>query len=334
MSRRLISLSVATWFLFFLFSVATLSQTVCAMDHGQKHKPALVLAMFGTTVEPALKGLLNIKGKLEKRFPHTPVKIAFTSNIIRKIWQKRAADPSYTRKHPEIAPEILHVKGPLATIADLQDKGFDVVVVQPTHIAPGEEYMDLCSYVHALASIRTIKKKFMPFNKLVVGRPALGTYGPEHPYAEDIKVAVKAVSQDIEKARKEKAALVYMGHGNEYFPSGGSYLEFEALMKKTYPDVLTVVGTVEGFPGFERTVEILKHAKAKKVYLKPFMVVAGDHARNDMAGPEPDSWKSVLEKNGIEVITDIRGLGETDEFAEIYVSHAAEAARDADIELR
>ncbi len=332
MLRRLFPLSVTAMILFFFLVTSPL--TVSAMEHTQKHKTAIVLGMFGTTVEPALKGLLNIKDKLEKRFPNTPVQIAFTSNIIRKIWQKRAADPSYVKKHPEIPGEILHVKGPLATVADLQDEGFDTIVVQPTHIAPAEEYMDLCSYMKALASIDTIKEKFKPFNKLVVGRPALGTFGPRHPYAEDIEAAVKAVKADVEKARKYKAALVYMGHGNEFFPSGGSYLEFEHMMNEAYPDVLTIVGTVEGFPGFERAKELLKHAKVKKVFLKPFMVVAGDHARNDMSGPGPDSWKSMLEKDGIKVITDIHGLGEMDSFAEIYVAHAVDAAKDAGIELK
>ncbi len=327
------------FFPLFLGSVIALSclfsstQPVSAMGHGKEHKNAIVLAMFGTTVEPALNGLLNIKEKLRERFPATPVRIAFTSNIIRKIWQQRSKNPEYSRNHPGVPPEILHVKGPLATIADLQDEGFDNIVVQPTHVAPAEEYMDLCSYVEALASIRTIKKRFQPFNRLVVGRPALGTYGPKYPYTKDIENAVKAVKKDVERAAKEKAALVYMGHGNEFFPSGGSYIEFEHLMNRTYPDVFTVVGTVEGFPGFERTMDLLKHAKVKKVYLKPFMIVAGDHARNDMAGPGPDSWKSKLLKAGIRVITDIHGLGELDEFARIYVSHAADAARDAGIEL-
>lgn len=332
MFNRLFSLFVTVAILPAVLVVT--SQTASAMEHRQVHRTALVLAMFGTTVEPALKGLLNIKDMLETRFPGTPVRIAFTSNIIRRIWQKRAKDKAYKTGHPEIPVEILYVKGPLATISDLQDQGFDTIVVQPTHIAPAEEYMDLCSYVKALASIKTIKKRFQPFHRLVMGRPALGTYGPRHPYTEDINVAVRAVRADVEHARKEKAALVYMGHGNEYFPSGGSYLEFESLMKKTYPDVQVIVGTVEGFPGFERVRQILKHTETKKVLLKPFMIVAGDHARNDMAGPGPDSWKSVLEKAGIKVITDIHGLGELDEFARIYVSHAEDAARDAGIELK
>ena len=305
-----------------------------AGEHKPVHKNAIVLAMFGTTVEPALQGLLNIREEIHKAYPDTPVRIAFTSNIIRKIWQKRANDPGYAKAHPEIPRDILHVQGPLATIANLQDMGYDTIVVQPTHIAPAEEYLDLCEYIRGLNSIKTIKARFMPFHKLVVGRPALGTFGTKHPYEQDIKAVVKALAPDAELARKEKAALVYMGHGNDYFPSGGSYLQFQDEMRKTYPEVLTFIGTVEGFPGLEHVMDQLRHAKIKKVVLKPMMVVAGDHAMNDMAGPEPDSWKSVLNKAGIEVVPVLHGLGEQDAFAAIFVEHAADAAADAGITLK
>ena len=305
-----------------------------AGEHRPVHKNAIVLAMFGTTVEPALKGLLNIREEMNRAYPGTPVRIAFTSNIIRKIWLKRASAPAYSKNHPEVPGDILHVQGPLATIANLQDMGYDTIVVQPTHIAPAEEYLDLCSYVRGLNSIKTIKTKFMPFHKLVTGRPALGTFGPKHPYDEDIKAAVKALSSDADMARKEKAALVYMGHGNDFFPSGGSYLQFQHEMREAYPDVLTFVGTVEGFPGIDLLLARLKHAGVKKVVLKPMMVVAGDHAMNDMAGPGPDSWKSIMNRAGINVIPVLHGLGEQDAFAAIYVKHAADAASDAGINLQ
>ena len=305
-----------------------------ASEHRQVHKNAIVLAMFGTTVEPALKGLLNIREEINKAYPGTLVKITFTSNIIRRIWQKRAGAPRYIKAHPEIPAEILHVKGPLATIADLQDAGFDTIIVQPTHIAPAEEYLDLCQYINGLNSIKTIKPKFMPFHKLVAGRPALGTFGPAHPYEKDIKAAVKALAGDAALAREKRAALVYMGHGNDHFPSGGSYLQLQDEMRKAYPDVMIFIGTVEGFPGLDHVMSQLKHAKIKKVVLKPMMVVAGDHAMNDMAGPEPDSWKSIMNRAGIKTVPVLHGLGEQDVFAAIFVAHAHDAAKDAGIILK
>ena len=309
-------------------------QSVTAMEHKVEHKTGIILAMFGTTVEPALKGLLNIRNKMVKAYPATPVRFAFTSNIIRRIWQKRAKDRAYIKAHPEIPPEILHVRGPLAAIADFQDDGYDTIIVQPTHIAPAEEFLDLTSYVKALASIDTIKAKFKPFHKLVLGRPMLGTFGVTHPYGEDIKIAVKAMQEDVERARQKKAALVYMGHGNDNFPSGGAYMQFAHEMNVAYPDVLTVVGTVEGYPGLDEVMTRLKEARVKDVYIRAFMVVAGDHAHNDMAGPDKDSWKSVMEKAGITVHPYLHGMGENDRVADIYVRHAADAAKDAGIILK
>ena len=300
-----------------------------------EHKNAIVLAMFGTTVEPALQGLLTIRTKMVERYPETPVRIAFTSNIIRKKWRSRANDPAYIKAHPEVPEDVLHVKTPLATIADLQDQGFDTIVLQPTHIAMGEEYLDLETYVDSLMRMGTVKKsKYKPFHKVVLGRPALGTYGTDFPYAEDITAAAKALAADAELAGRENAALVYMGHGNEYFPSAGSYLELADRMRLLYPEVVTVIGNVEGFPSIEDVMDTLKLQSVTKVVLKPFMVVAGDHAMNDMAGPEEESWQSILEKNGFEVLVVKRGLGEQDDFAEIFVDHAADAARSAGIALQ
>jgi sirohydrochlorin cobaltochelatase len=301
-----------------------------------EHKSAVVLAMFGTTVETALQGLLNIRTKIEAQFPHTEVRFAFTSNIIRKKWHYRAEDSEYIKAHPEITKDILHVKTPLATIADLQNDGYDTIVIQPTHISMGEEFLDLHTYVNALMNMGTLKKaKYKPFYKVVLGRPVLGTYGVKHPYAEDIVTVAKVMAPDAELAIKEKAGIIYMGHGNEYFPgNGGAYLELATRMRQMYPDVVTAIGNVEGYPAIEDVMETLKLYGVKKVVLKPFMVVAGDHSINDMASDEEDSWKSILKKNGFKVITVTKGLGENDNFANIFVDHAIDAAKDAGIVLK
>ncbi len=323
------------------FAVLLSFQFMTAISHASgdykvEHKSAIVLAMFGTTVEPALEGLLNIRSKINEKFPNTTVRFAFTSNIIRKKWQHRAEDPKYVKSHPNIPNDVLHVKTPLATIADLQNDGYDTIVLQPTHISMGEEFLDLHTYVDALMSMGTLKKpKYKPFYKVVLGRPALGTYGQEHPYSEDIDTVAKVMASDIELAKQEKAGLVYMGHGNEYFPgNGGAYLELASKMRRMYPEVVTAIGNVEGYPAIEDVIELLNLYGVKKVALKPFMVVAGDHAINDMASNEDDSWKSILEKNGFEVITVPKGLGESDEFADIFVNHAIDAANDAGIVLK
>ena len=323
----------------FFFAVAMMfvfasTNSYASGDYHVEHKSAVVLAMFGTTVEPALQSLLNIRTKIEKKFSNTEVRVAFTSNIIRKKWQHRAEDPGYIKAHPEIPKDILHVKTLLATIADLQNDGYDNIVIQPTHISMGEEFLDLHTYVNALMNMGTFKKpKYKPFQKVALGRPAMGTYGMNFPYVEDIATLAEAMAPDAKFAAKEKAGIVYMGHGNDYFP-GGAYLEFAAEMRKTYPDVVTTIGTVEGYPGVEDVMESLRLYGVKKVVLKPFMVVAGDHAMNDMASDEEDSWKTILEKNGFEVVIVTTGLGENDDFAKIYANHAVDAAKEAGIELK
>ncbi len=304
-------------------------------DYKVEDKNAIVLAMFGTTVEPALTGLLNIHDQVVEKYPNTEVRIGFTSNIIRKIWQKRAHDPEYIKKHPEIPKSILNVKTPLATIADLQNEGYNNIIIQPTHVAMGEEFLDLHTYVDALMSMGTVKKpKYKPFKHVVLSRPLLGTYGTKHPYFEDIEVTAQSLKQDAELALKKNAALVYMGHGNEYMPSGGSYLELSKRMRDLYPGLVVSIGTVEGFPGLNEVIEDLKLRGAKKVILKPLMIVAGDHAMNDMASDEEDSWKTMLSREGFEVETVTKGLGENDKIAEQYVRYLGEAAEDAHLELK
>ncbi len=302
-----------------------------AMKHEKVEKKAIVVAQFGTTYPSALVGLTNIKNYIQKSFPNVKVKLAFTSNIIRGIWHKRRNDPKYANKKE--FEEFLYVKGPLATIADLQDEGYKTIIVQPTHIYAGEEFYDLCSYVKALDSIETIKPKYKPFKKIVIGRPLLGMPSPKWDYHKDLEAAAKALKDDVRLAKRKKAVLVYMGHGNEFF-STGAYIEFQEVMRKMYPDVFTVVGTVEGFPSLEDVVSTLVHIKAKRVVLKPFMIVAGDHALNDMAGDEGDSWKNVIKSHGIEVYPILKGLGENDKIARIFVKHIKDVAKANHITLR
>jgi sirohydrochlorin cobaltochelatase len=307
------------------------SRTIFAMEP-LPDKKAIVLAGFGTTYPSALVSITNIQKKVQEVFPKTTVRIAFTSNIIRNIWHQRQQDPQFLNQHKEIPEEILYVKGPLATIADLQDEGYRTVIVQPLHVYAGEEYADLCSYISGLNAITTIKKKYMPFVKLVIGRPVLGKSGPDHDYHEDMETAAKALAPDVALADQKGAALVYMGHGNEFF-STGIYAEFEQVLQKTYPTTRIFVGTVEGFPSLDDVLSRATQLNIKKIMLKPLMIVAGDHAKNDMAGDQDDSWKSTFKRAGIRVECDIHGLGENLEWAEIYVDHIKDAAKDNDIQL-
>ncbi|WP_022670046.1 sirohydrochlorin cobaltochelatase [Hippea alviniae] len=295
-----------------------------------KGKVAIVLADFGTTYSTGFVDIENIKEAVQKAFPHEKVVFTFTSNIIRNIWHKRQHNKKFENNSK--LKDFLYVKGPLATIADLQDEGYKTIIVQPTHIYDGEEFTDLLSYVNGLNSIKTMKKKYMPFKKLVIGRPALGRNVWKYDYHKDIEIAAKALKNDIELAKKNKAALVYMGHGNEHY-STGVYAELQKELRKMYHTDKIFVGTVEGFPSLEDVLSEVKRAGIKKVLLKPLMVVAGDHANNDMCGDE-DSWKSAFKKEGINVVCSIHGLGENPEWVNIYIQHIKDVARDNGIKLR
>ncbi|EGB16569.1 anaerobic cobalt chelatase [Pseudodesulfovibrio mercurii] len=286
-------------------------------------KTAIVLAAFGTSYPEAVKSILNIKTKVEQANPGVPVRLAFTSNIIRRIWQKRQDDAAWQKAHADIPAEVLFVKHPLATIADLQNDGYRDVAVQSLHVFAGEEFTDLAALVDGLRSIHTMKAKNEPFVRLVLGRPALGMPGDARPYGEDMARAAKALKGDVDQAREMGAALVYMGHGNDFF-STGIYAEFQKVLQAEY-DYPIFIGCVEGYPAFDDMTPQLKASGERKVLLKPFMIVAGDHASNDMAGDEDDSWKVMLTKQGFDVTTDLRGLGMLDGWAAIYVDHLADA---------
>jgi len=325
-------ISIKTLFIF-LISMIGLTTVSTGFAMGKlENKKAIVLADFGTTYLSAVKAITTIRDEVKKDFPDIKVRVAFTSNIIRSIWHKRQHDAAFMKEHKDDMKEFLYIKGPLATIADLQDEGYRTIIVQPCHIYSGEEYADLCSYIHGLNAIHTIKAKYMPFVKLVVGRPALGTYGPVHDYHKDMEIAAKTLKADVELAKKDHAALVYMGHGNEFY-STGIYAEFQKVMRRTYPDVKIFIGTVEGFPSLDDVVTALKHARVKKVVLKPLMIVAGDHANNDMAGNNRDSWKNTIKRAGIHVTPILHGLGEIRAWARIYVQHIKDAAKDNGIEF-
>lgn len=294
---------------------------------------ALVLALFGTTAASGLKGLFGVEQALRRAFPNTPLTVAFTSNQVRQRWQKRALDPDFRAAHPEIPDSLYCVQGPLAAIANLQDRGYGKIVVQPAHIVAAEEYHDLRSYLEALASIRTLKPHWRPFRCLALGRPALGCFSLAHPYPDDIQAAAEALMEDLNRARQEQAALLYMGHGNRHFPSGGLYLECAAAMRRLAPDVCTQIATVEGFPSLDEALCELARQPCHRVLLKPFLVTAGEHAYSDMAGEGTDSWKSRLEQAGYTVLPVLSGLGEEAAFAGLFAQHAADAARDAGLEL-
>lgn len=321
-------------FLVMLTILFSASSVLGSGSTGKPHsgKNAIVIASFGTTVPEAVAAITNINDVVRKAYPGTEVRLTFTSNIIRSIWKERQAeaDKWLSQGIPE---EVLFVKNFIATIGDLLEDGYTNIIVQPTHMFFMEQSHDLQQYVNGLASIRTMKSRWKPIDKIVMGRPALGMPGDIYPYHDDVEAACKTFASHAEEAARAGASLVYMGHGNEYW-STGIYAETETRMRQMYPDLETYIGVVEGAPTVDDITARLKLAPSNKVILRPFMIVAGDHAINDMAGPEEDSWKSVLTKEGYNVETKLEGLGLNDEFAALFVDHIADAAKAAGISLQ
>jgi len=289
---------------------------------------AIVLAMFGTSVARALPALLNVRERMIERYPSTPVRPAFTSSLIRSAWHRRAADRDYRTAHPEVPAEIYAIQDPRTVLAGLLDQGCAAVVVQPVYIAPGGEFRQLQALTGELS-----RGPGSP--ALVLARPVLGPAGDGAGYdEEDILEAARALAEDVRFARERNAALLYMGHGARHVAVAPVYHRFAEVMRRLYPDVLTVIGTVEGERPLADALERLRSGRVKRVVLKPFMVAAGSHVRKDMLGPAPRGWKEQLEQQGLAVEPVLRGLGEQDAFARIFVQRTAAAAAGAGIRLR
>ena len=186
-------------------------------------------------------------------------------------------------------------------------EGYEEVICQPTHIINGLEYDKMMNMLLAYKDqIPTIK----------VGTPLLTE-------EEDYKEACEIVMQELEKPLAKDEAFVFMGHGTEHF-ANSAYSQFENMLRDLGHES-TYVGTVEGFPSLDYVIRRLKIRDIKKVYVMPLMIVAGDHAQNDLAGEDPDSWMNRLSSEGYEVTPVLKGLGEYPEIRRILIDHVQQA---------
>lgn len=283
--------------------------------------PAIILAAFGTTDEEALGALMHIKIRVQAAFPGHEIVLALTSRFIRRAWRRRAAQTEYRREHPELPEEIFSPVSPLSALAALQEDGPRRVLVQSLHITDGAEYRDLATVVAQLAGITALNPAGPPFPGLVLGPPALGGGSDNF-----LHRAAEALGQLAAETREQQAALVLMGHGNEYLQPG-VYGDLERTLRTRYgPDIH--LGLVEGGPGLpEVTAGLRAGQPGRTVLLAPLMVVAGDHAKNDLAGEGPDSWASILAAAGYRIEVRLQGLGLNDSWADIYVEHLRELIR-------
>lgn len=285
-------------------------------------RPAIVLAAFGTSEPLALKAIQNIVARVRAAFPGYEIKLAFTSGIIRRKWRSRLDDAAFKKANPDLADDFYQVKSPLTTMALLREDGPREILVQPLHLTNGEEYADLRSVVKGLAGMTAVQAKNKPFPRIALGQ---SVFGPGRP--EELRAAAQALEPLVERARGKKAALVLMGHGSPSY-SNKVYGDFERIMNETY-NYPVFLGLVDGEPALAAVVEKINRARARKaagrqLYLAPLMLVAGEHARHDLAGPADDSWASVLAAAGYQVEVGLEGLGGLDRWADIYISRLRE----------
>ena len=267
---------------------------LCALalagGHGRKapKKIGILLVAFGSSEPSAQVSFENIDKKARAAYPGTPIRWAYTSHIIRK----------------KLAKQGKHLDSPEVALAKMQDEGFTHVAVQSLHTIGGSEYHDLRRTVGAF-------RVMGGFQRVILGYPMLATQ-------EDMQRTVDAILKNIPQDRKKNEAVVLMGHGTHH-PSNAFYAALMFQLQLKDPNIF--VGTVEGYPEVDLIKELLLKKKIKKAYLMPLMSVAGDHAKNDMAGDEDDSWKSILTKAGIQCVPILRGTGEYDDFVDIWVDH-------------
>jgi len=260
-------------------------------------KPVILVVSFGTSYDDN-RDLSSgaVEADITAAFPEYEVRRAFTAQTVIDILGDR---------------NDLDIDNVTEAMDRLVADGVTKVVIQPTHVMNGAEYDDVMAEIAPYAD---------KFEVMAVGAPLLTTH-------EDYEAVIDALLADNENAGSADTALVYMGHGTHHF-ANATYSQLEAMMHaEGYENAF--VGTVEGFPTLEVVQSQVTAYGAKKIVLMPLMVVAGDHASNDMAGDEEDSWKVILTDAGFEVECVLEGLGQNAGIRAIYIDHIKAAIAEA-----
>ena len=262
------------------------------------NKDAIVVMSFGTTYKDTREKTIDATvDAIKAAHPNTKVVTAFTSHIIRdRIQQKEGI----TYPTPEEA------------LAELKKDGYTRVALASLDVIPGMEY----NYDAAVYNLYKDN-----FKKMTLGTSLMYWMGQEN-QTDQVIETLNAVQSQFPKLGKEDAVLI-MAHGTPD-PSNAYYSVIQDRIH-TLGMKNVFIYTVEGTPNLEQVIPQLKLHGIKHVTLMPFMMVAGDHANNDMAGAEPDSHKSILEKEGFKVDTYLHGLGENQNIRKLFVERANEA---------
>ena len=275
----------------------------------------LLVVSFGTSFNDSrAEDIGGIEKALQKAYPDWSVRRAFTAQIIINHVQARDGE------------KIDNMDQALQRAVD---NGVKNLIVQPTHLMHGAEYDELSEAVASYSD---------KFESVTIAEPLLGEVGSADDSVNSDKEAVaKAVTaeavktagyESLDAAKEDGTAFVFMGHGTSH-TANVTYNQMQTQMEEL-GFTNAFIGTVEGEPedtACDVVIDKVKDAGFKKVVLRPLMVVAGDHANNDMAGDDEDSWKSMFEASGEfdEIDCQIEGLGRIDAVEQLYVEHTQEA---------
>ena len=275
----------------------------------------LLVVSFGTSFNDSrAEDIKGIEDALQEAYPDWSVRRAFTAQIIINHVQARDDE---------------HIDNMQQALDRAVANGVKNLVVQPTHLMHGAEYDEM------VEAIDEYKDKF---ESVAIAEPMLGEVGSDATAINEDKAAVAQAVTDaavksagydsMEAAAEDGTAFVFMGHGTSH-TANVTYNQMQTQMEKL-GFTNAFIGTVEGEPedtACDVVIDKVKDAGFKKVVLRPLMVVAGDHANNDMAGDDEDSWKSMFEASGEfdEIDCQIEGLGRIDAVEQLYVEHTQEA---------
>ena len=253
----------------------------------------LLVVSFGTSYNDSRRLTIGaIENAMEKAFPDYSVRRGFTSQII----------IDHVKSRDDVT--IDNVDEALKRAVDNKVK---TLVIQPTHLMNGLEYNDLKDELAGYSD---------SFEKIVLGQPLLTS-------DDDFQKVMNAIVDATKEYDDGETAICFMGHGTEA-ESNQVYTKMQETLKAAGHDNY-FVGTVEATPSLDDVIAAVKAGGYKKVVLRPLMIVAGDHANNDMAGDEDGSWKTEFEKAGFEVTTVVEGLGSVQAIQDLFVAHAQAA---------
>lgn len=275
----------------------------------------LLVVSFGTSYNDSrVADIKGIEDALQEAYPDWSVRRAFTAQII--INHVQARDGEVIDNMQQALDRAV-------------ENGVKNLVVQPTHLMHGAEYDEMMEVLDSYND---------KFESISVAEPMLGEVGDDASIINEDKAAVaEAIAnaavkdagyETMDAAAEDGTAFVFMGHGTSH-TAKVTYSQMQTQMNELgYKNAF--IGTVEGEPeetSCDAVIEAVKEAGYKKVVLRPLMVVAGDHANNDMAGAEEDSWKSMFEASGAfeKVDTQITGLGSLPEVQQLFVEHTKTA---------